>query len=164
MEDSQSVGRAQRIIKWVIILGVFVLVGAVVVRAVAWELRPRTLVSAGQVVFQTDIASSDHSRQRGLGGRSELGSGEAMLFKFDTDDYHGIWMKGMRFPIDIIWMDSEKQVVHIEEGVQPEGEPYTIHKPSEPARFVLEVASGQAKKAKIQVGTIIKFDITEEGL
>ena len=39
-----------------------------------------------------------------------------MLFIFETADFHGIWMKNCKFPIDILWLDEERKVVHVAEA------------------------------------------------
>jgi uncharacterized membrane protein (UPF0127 family) len=39
-----------------------------------------------------------------------------MLFRFDTPGNYGFWMKGMRFPLDLVWI-REGIVVHVEQNV-----------------------------------------------
>ncbi|MEZ4200325.1 MAG: DUF192 domain-containing protein [Candidatus Paceibacterota bacterium] len=70
---------------------------------------------------------------------------------FDELDYHGIWMKDMLFPIDIIWIDNDLTVIHIEENVTPETYP-AVFRPTEPARFVLEVNAHFVDQFQIKVG------------
>jgi uncharacterized protein len=89
---------------------------------------------------------------RGLSGRQSLPQGQGLFFPFARDDYHGIWMKDMLFPIDIIWFDSTGCVVHIEHAAQPESYPH-VFKPSVVARSVLEVNSGFAALYGVEVGT-----------
>ena len=156
-----ATSKIQRIIKWLIILGVIALVATVVVKTVLWETRPRTLVTVGGLVYRADVADTDALRTKGLSGRSGIGSDEAMLFLFDRDGSWPIWMKDMKFPIDIIWINSKNKIVHIERNVEPDGEPHTQYRSEEPARYVLEVASGQVKQANISVGQSVKFNILD---
>lgn len=150
-------------VRWLLIFGVLLLV----VVAMTWVLMrnnwSRTTVSAGQRVFHADVAEKDWTRQRGLAGRKGLDPGQAMLFKFETDDLWGIWMKGMKFPIDIIWINKDDHVVHIEHSIEPDGEPHEEYRPPVPARYVLEVAAGEARQANIQVGSTVKFDVVKKG-
>lgn len=164
MEPVESTSRTQRAILWIVVIGVLALVGLMVTKVVLWEIRPRTTVSISGSVFRVDIVDTEETRQKGLGGRSSLGKDEGMLFVFNTERFWSFWMKGMKFPIDIIWLDKDNQVVHIEHDVQPDSEPYTEYTPPEPAQYVLEIAAGQAKRANIRVGSVMKVDVAEEGL
>ena len=154
MDVRKKAHRTQQIVSWIIILGVFGLALAAVWHTVGWELRPRQMVSIGSSVYRVDVADTPEAQERGLGGRASLGSDEAMLFMFDRDDVWPIWMKGMKFPIDIIWLDSNKQVVYVKSNVQLDAEPYELYEPPVPARYVLEMAAGGVDKFKIKKGQI----------
>ena len=65
------------------------------------------------------LAETPAERVRGLSGRETLPQNEGMLFLFENTDYHAFWMKNMRFPIDIIWMDDDRVIVGIAEHVLP---------------------------------------------
>lgn len=91
-----------------------------------------------------EIADSHNKRREGLSGRDSLNDDEGLFFKFEDVDYHGIWMKDMNFPIDIIWLSNTLQVIHIEENVDPSTYPDSFV-PSKPAKYVLEVKSGFVK-------------------
>ena len=56
----------------------------------------------------------------------------------------------MKMPIDIVWLDRDKKVVHIEENVQPDAEPYEVYQPPVPARYVLEMAAGSVQKFAVK--------------
>ena len=62
-------------------------------------------ISIGQTHLQALIADTLATRALGLGNRSNIASDQAMLFIFDTSDRYGFWMKDMRFPIDMLWLD-----------------------------------------------------------
>ena len=64
-----------------------------------------------------------------------------MLFVFPDNDQHGIWMKDMKFPIDIIWISENYNIVHVKKDATPESYP-TVFKNSKPARYVLELPAG----------------------
>ena len=66
-----------------------------------------------------------------------------MLFIFEKPGVYGFWMKNMVIPVDIIFIDENKKVVHIEERVQPcENDPCKIYRPKSPVKYVLEVKAG----------------------
>jgi uncharacterized protein len=95
-------------------------------------------------------------RKRGLSGRQSLEPTEGMLFVFSDDDHHGIWMKDMRFPIDIIWIDGEGTVVDVEHAARPESYPH-IFEPSTPARYVIETNAHFAESFGIDQGSTVKL-------
>jgi uncharacterized protein len=81
-----------------------------------------------------------------------------MLFIYEESDMHSIWMKDMRFPIDIIWMDENFRVIHFEKNIEPVTFP-KIFRPNSPARYVLETDIGFVDENKIGVGTVLDFSI-----
>lgn len=155
--------KTEKIIRWVMMGGVIALLSISVWWVVSRSDWSRATVMVGQAMFHVEVANKDWTRARGLGGRDSLEPNQAMLFEFEDDDRWAIWMKGMKFPIDIIWLNKEKQVVYIEPNVEPEGSPYTEYRPPVPARYVLEISAGEAKKSNIQVGSVAKFDLTKGG-
>jgi uncharacterized membrane protein (UPF0127 family) len=88
-----------------------------------------------------------------------------MLFLFDQPDFHGIWMKNCKFPIDILWLDEERKVVHLDEAVPPctakEDKNCPVYYPLRRASYVVELNSGQARREKAVVGSTIKFTLPE---
>jgi len=114
------------------------------------------IVELGGVSILIEIVDDHLSRVRGLSGRENLPENNGMLFVFDSRAYHSIWMKDMKFPIDIIWIGDSK-VVDLAEGT-PVPEKNTadsvlpLYRPGAPAEFVLEVNAGFVKKHNIQIG------------
>ena len=104
-----------------------------------------------EVPVIVNIADSSAERQQGLSGVTSLGEQEGMLFIFDQSDRYGMWMKDMVIPLDIIWIDVEQKIIHIEENVQPDTYPKTFSSPM-PARFVLEVPAFFVDSFKIRLG------------
>jgi len=98
--------------------------------------------------FSLEVAADDAARARGYMFREEVGGREGMIFVFDTMERHPFWMKNCRVRLDIIWLDALFRVVEIAHDLVPcpeQGDcPSVI--PKEPARYVLEVAGGTARK------------------
>jgi len=90
--------------------------------------------------YSVSIADSDEERTQGLSGTASLKPQEGMLFLFPQADYHPFWMREMRFPIDIIWIDSSWHVVGITKEARPESYPSLFYPPA-PIKYVLEVPS-----------------------
>ena len=104
--------------------------------------------------FVLEIAVSDEDRGLGYMFRPEIPADEGMLFVMGRVDRHGFWMKNCLTALDIIWLDEEYTVVHIEERVPPcppEGE-CPLVRPMQAASYVLEVAPGRAAEENLAVG------------
>lgn len=110
----------------------------------------------GETVLTVNVADSNSERRKGLSNINSLDLDAGMLFIFDDFDFHQIWMKDMLFPIDIIWISDDMQVVHFEMDVSPKTYPKRFT-PEEKARYVLEVPSGFVQKEGIKVGDPLIF-------
>lgn len=114
--------------------------------------RPATSsVRLGGQTFTLDIAASEAARTKGLSGRSTLPSGRGLLFVFEQASSACMWMKNMRFSIDIVWLDRQKRVVHTEQRVSPATYPAAFCSPR-PARYVLELPQGSVETTGLKVG------------
>lgn len=103
------------------------------------------------VTITASIADTDEERKEGLSGVASLPSTDGKLFIFDRTGSYGFWMKDTIIPLDILWINEELEIVHIEENVRPETYPAVFNSP-EPARFVLEVNAHFVSTFNIEVG------------
>ena len=119
---------------------------------------PLTLPSGK--VLQAEVMVSDEDRAMGLMFRPSLPLDRGMIFRFGTADFHGIWMKNCKFPIDILWLDEERRVVHVAEAVPPcKAEPCPVYNPMRKASWVIELNAGQARREKAVLGSTVRFDL-----
>lgn len=102
------------------------------------------------------VVESEGERIQGLSGRESLKPTEGMLFVFPEVAYHGIWMKDMRFSIDIIWLDERGGIVDIASAVRPDTYPQ-IFEPQVPARFVIETNAYFTDSFGIKVGDTVSI-------
>ncbi len=116
----------------------------------------RATLHAGGRTVKLDIAQSEATREKGLGGRESMADDRGMLFVFDQPDKECFWMKDMQFSIDIIWLNTAKQVVHVERNLSPETYPAS-YCPELPAKYVVELNAGQAEKLGISTGDTLKL-------
>ena len=112
--------------------------------------------SAEQYSFTYILADTEALRQKGLSGRASLGDKEVMLFTFEKPDVHFFWMKDMFFSIDIVWLDSNKKVIHIEHQVTPQTYPKSFG-PTSNSLYVLEFNADTAKSIDLRVGDTVEF-------
>ena len=119
---------------------------------------PLTLPSGK--VLQAEVMIKDDDRAMGLMFRSSLPSDRGMLFVFDDLDFHGIWMKNCKFPIDILWLDEGGRVVHEAEAVPPcTADPCPVYQPLRRAAYVVELNAGQARREKVVLCSRVSFKI-----
>lgn len=122
--------------------------------------RQGPTLSMGDKVIWLELADTDEKQALGLGGREAIGDDEGMLFVFPQSDAYGVWMKDMRFPLDIIWLEpsstDEHQLVVLDmrESVAIETYPVVFY-PSAPALYVLELKGGFAQKNGMHVGSVL---------
>ena len=110
----------------------------------------------GDKTFRLDVAATVADRERGLSGRSGLADDQAMLFVFDAPGIHCIWMKDMKFPIDIVWLNEARNVVKLAARVTPDTYPQNFC-PDSPAAFVIELPEGTAEQQQLQVGQSVQI-------
>jgi hypothetical protein len=120
------------------------------------KVVPLTLPSGR--VLQVEVMVKDEDRAMGLMFRPFLPQGRGMLFVFDSAEFHGIWMKNCKFPIDIVWLDQDKRVVHLAESVPPcKADPCPVYEPLRRASYVVELNAGQARREKAVLGATLSF-------
>ena len=119
---------------------------------------PLTLPSGK--VLKVEVMVKDEDRAMGLMFRSALPADQGMLFLFEQSDFHGIWMKNCKFPIDILWLDDRKTIVHLEESVPAcKADPCPVYQPLRKASYVVELNAGQARREKAVVGKSLEFEV-----
>ena len=116
--------------------------------------EPLYTIYVGSKAVDVTVADEVDERLLGLSNTESLGEQRGKLFIFDENAKHGIWMKDMNYPIDIIWIDSNLKVVHIAENVSPRTYP-EIFAPSVDARFVLEVNAYFVSSTRVEVGNTL---------
>ncbi len=105
-----------------------------------------------------ELAVTDEERQLGLMHREEINSDQGMLLAFESMNFYSIWMKNMKIPLDILWMDKEKRIVHIERDVPPcKEEPCATYTSRFPAIYVLELKAGSVNEHKLKMYDRVDF-------
>jgi len=120
-----------------------------------------TITINGASVY-AEVVDTKISRQKGLSGRQKLPYGEAMLFVFEKEGFHSLWMRNMNFAIDIIWIDKNGVIVDIKKNALPNSYPNT-YLPKKPALFVLETNKNFVLKNKISIGDMVNFETLNNG-
>ena len=120
---------------FIIILAVVIFVDVKPKNKLSYETTP---VQIGSTIINAEIADTQAKRELGLSGRLALPADHGMLFVFDQPGRHGFWMKDMNFPIDIIWLDENKQIIGTTKNLQSASSPQIFYPPQE-IRYALEI-------------------------
>ena len=118
-----------------------------------------TNIKIGDTEIRAEIADTFIKQTRGLMFRKSLPENEGMLFVFDEEGYHSFWMMNMSFPIDIIWVNKEKEVVDIVKNAQPCKFSCLSYKPKERAIYVLEVNANFTSEHGIRTRSSVEFEL-----
>ena len=133
-------------------------IGAVVL---IWPHKPADtylkLLKVNGIDLHVYVAKSPEEWQRGLSGLSGLAQDSGMLFIFNEPGVYYMWMKDMKFPIDIIWIDDNFRIIYIKENARPESYPERFG-PKHQIRYVLEVNAGWIERNKIEIGQKIVYN------
>ncbi|MFT4563289.1 MAG: uncharacterized membrane protein (UPF0127 family) [Gammaproteobacteria bacterium] len=100
--------------------------------------------------FTIEIARDFETRRKGLMWRTELASDGGMLFDFERTRGIRMWMKNTLLSLDMLFIDQAGVIVRIEHDTVPGS--LDLLGAGTPARYVLEINGGQARKAGIEPG------------
>jgi hypothetical protein len=142
--------------------GALVLAGSPALGSAA-ESRLIPIKTPSGAIIQAEIADTPLKRATGLMYRDHLDKNRGMLFVFGQPQAWGFWMKNTRIPLDMIWLNAQKRVIHIERQVPictKTDDSCPLYKPNtDDAVYVLEIAAGLAEAYKIAKGSPLEFTI-----
>ena len=120
-------------------------------------------LAIGSTEIPVEVASTDEAIKKGLSGRAELAEDSGMLFVFSTPYKYRFWMPDMHFPIDIIWIGENYEVVGVSQNISNDFDPENpvFYSPPQPTKYVLEVNAGFAAVHGVEVGDIALFRLIE---
>jgi len=146
----------------IIIAAIVILVALAGVLVIAPFTQSQTTLQVGRGVFSAQLALNDADREKGLAGVTALPANKALLLAFTSDSKWQIWMKDMKIPIDIVWLNSNKQVVYIVKDAPVSGGTNVIYTPQADARYVAEFATGTVDNDAIKLGQTATFDLNAQ--
>lgn len=105
--------------------------------------------------IQVAIADEPSERNEGLMDVHNLGSNQGMLFIFEEQQPLSFWMANTPLPLDIFFVNEDREIVRIHHNTQPFTEE---NFPSDaPALYAVETNAGFAVAHDIQEGMKIAF-------
>lgn len=106
-------------------------------------------------LIEIEVADDDQKRARGLMYRKSIPENGGMLFKHEREQIQSFWMKNTYIPLDIIFVNNEKEIVTIHPNTSPMKE--WSYASTEPALYVVEVNAGFCARHNIRTGDKIDF-------
>ena len=119
--------------------------------ATAQEL-PRIELSVGMYRIDAEVVNTQETRMHGLMMRKEMPTHRGMLFVFDADSRHCMWMKNTLMPLSVAFLDGDGRIINVEE-MKPQTE--DTHCAAKPARYALEMNAGWFKSRGLKPGTTL---------
>lgn len=108
-----------------------------------------------------EVANTPEKLLFGLAFRDDLAAGAALLLIHESSGLHRVWTKAYRFPIDMLWVDESKHIIHIVENVPPcTADPCPRYgPPPADARYIIQTKAGVVKELGIALGMELKFTL-----
>ncbi len=103
--------------------------------------------------FAIEVAKTKKQREKGLMMRRRLPPNYGMLFEFGEPQIITMWMKNTLVPLDMVFINAQGVIVHIEHSARPRSEKTITY--GQPATGVLELPGGAAKRREIEVGDLV---------
>jgi uncharacterized protein len=144
-----------------VVVGAFYLTSSYLKDGKPLSLFKKTpIVTIGNHSFKVVAVSTQKEQEIGLSKTKSLSPDRGMIFLFKKLDYYLFWMKNMKFPIDIIYINNDK-IVTIKNNVQiPKNntDNLPIYSSTEPADKVLEIQAGLSQKYNFKNGDKLKYE------
>lgn len=133
----------------------FIALAAIVFSTIILRTQNDPYASFNVVSIPIEIADDPAERTQGLSGRDSLPENSGMLFVFDEPGAYAIWMKDMKFSIDILWL-LHGEIVWIEENAPlPSEQGIPTFQPDVIATHILEVPPGFVQTYGISIGDLV---------
>ena len=133
--------------------------------AIIWTLIERRNPRTGQIDTPVEpswwnMAHTLSARWAGLSHQQDLRGIDGLLMRWDEPGRHPIWMEGMKFPLNLIWIDGEGRFLAVLPNVPPcRLEPCAFYDPDGTASSVavLELPAGVAVTRRLTTGSRLRL-------
>ena len=97
----------------------------------------------GKTSYRVELALTSAQRRQGLMHREQLARNGGMLLVYPRPGDHRIWMKNMRIPLTVLWIDEQFRVLQIQRLVPCQASPCPVFAAPLPARYILELSDDE---------------------
>ena len=146
-------------LKIIVFLAILLLLtGVVIISRQNYKLSQIKTACINQHCFQIEVAKTAVQQERGLMYRKSLAKNQGMLFVYPQQGIYSFWMKNMLIPLDIIWIDKNRQIVFIQNSAMPCSEvDCDFITPDTSAKYILEINAGLADRLHLALGDVVSF-------
>lgn len=110
--------------------------------------------------FNIEVADTFAAKAEGLMFRENLQKNNGMLFIYNSEGNRSFWMKNTLISLDMIFINSDLEIVSIQRNAQPCKDFICESYPSaKPAQYVLEINGGLSKELGINIGDKVKLKL-----
>ena len=121
--------------------------------AAAHAELPAVRLAAGMHLIRAEVADNMSTRMEGLMHRKSMPQNSGMVFVFDENATHCMWMKNTLMPLSVAFIDEAGAIINIAD-MQPHSE--QSHCAARPARYALEMNRGWFAQRGIKPGTKLR--------
>lgn len=105
--------------------------------------------------FDIAIAKSDKQKEQGLMNLKTLPKNQGMLFPFQNIQVVMMWMKNTSIPLDMIFIDDDKEIATIKTNTTPNS--LELISSERKVKYVLEINAGLAKEYGLEIGQTVQI-------
>jgi uncharacterized membrane protein (UPF0127 family) len=121
---------------------------------------PGNYVCFGEKCVNVQVMRTEAEKEKGLMGVTTLPKEDGMLFVWNAPGVYPFWMKDTLIPLDMVWINTDMQVVDITTMQPCAADPCPIYSPHAQAQYVLETNAGLMQEWNVRVGDIGKIQHT----
>jgi uncharacterized protein len=124
------------------------------------DYNTRVVTFPGGAKVRAEVMMRQADMLKGMKYRDQLAPDRGMLFLHGGEGNYPYWMYEVRIPLDMLWMDKDRQVVEIYRHAEPCPGPQDkcpVYGGRERSMFVLELAGGMIDKYQLKVGQTLDF-------
>ncbi len=103
--------------------------------------------------FDVYLATNLEQQRRGLMFVREMPESTGMLFVYESEELRSMWMKNTYMPLDMVFARADGSVINVVADTVPQT--LNSHRSAGPARYVLELNAGTARRLGIGTGSRI---------
>ena len=149
----------KKILKFILIIVVIIIVYLLIVNF--WPKGGSKVIfntASGAHEYAVEVSDNKDTRTKGLMERDTLEKNKGMIFIFEEERIPAFWMKNMRFPLDMVFMDKNLKVVDYYENVPAcKADPCPHYLPNTNSKYVVEVNAGTVKEIGLTRGDMVEY-------
>ncbi len=117
---------------------------------------PIVSATIGTGTFRLHAPQDEQGRKTGLAAFDSLAQDEGMILRGMPVGRQSIWMKNMKFDIDVLWVNKDNQIIYIVQGMSKSDQQTIYHNPvNAPSAYVIELPDESCNKYGIATGQLV---------